>query len=131
MMPCKVACSYCGKRYYPERLKVHLRFFCGPHAAKSEALAKQQKKRKSGYEQKVDGQKQAGGQQEEDNGDGDDDDQEEQEGMCVCATYGLLMCLVFVLGHVCMGHMMTRVSVWMLHTPFGVCLHKVYQDVQS
>ncbi|GFR45751.1 hypothetical protein Agub_g7166, partial [Astrephomene gubernaculifera] len=46
MLPDKVQCSYCGKRFYPERLKVHLRFFCGPNAVKSEALARQQRKDK-------------------------------------------------------------------------------------
>ena len=45
MLPTKISCQYCGKRYYPDRLKVHLRFFCGPDAMKSEALAKQQKKK--------------------------------------------------------------------------------------
>jgi hypothetical protein len=48
MLPCKVPCSYCGRRFYPERLKVHLRFFCGPNAQKSAAQAKQQKKRPKG-----------------------------------------------------------------------------------
>ena len=47
MLPTKISCHYCGKRYYPDRLKVHLRFFCGPDAQKSEALAKQQKKKKT------------------------------------------------------------------------------------
>jgi DNA repair protein RAD16 len=47
MLPTKISCQYCGKRYYPDRLKVHLRFFCGPDARKSEALAKQQKKKKT------------------------------------------------------------------------------------
>jgi len=46
MLPSKITCEYCGKRYYPDRLKVHLRFFCGPDAEKSEALAKQQKRDK-------------------------------------------------------------------------------------
>ncbi|WIA16278.1 hypothetical protein OEZ85_012982 [Tetradesmus obliquus] len=46
MMPAKVPCSYCGKKFLPAKLPVHLRFFCGPDAHKSEALAKQQKKRK-------------------------------------------------------------------------------------
>jgi hypothetical protein len=48
MLPSKVPCSYCARRFYPERLKVHLRFFCGPNATKSDALAKQQKKRPRG-----------------------------------------------------------------------------------
>ena len=26
--PCKVTCAYCSKKYYPERLKVHLRWVC-------------------------------------------------------------------------------------------------------
>eukprot|EP00891_Asterochloris_glomerata_P007270 jgi/Astpho2/7270/e_gw1.00113.3.1_t len=46
--PEKVQCEYCRKKFFPDRLKVHLRFFCGPHAKKSHALAKQQKKRPSG-----------------------------------------------------------------------------------
>ncbi|GLI66752.1 hypothetical protein VaNZ11_010704 [Volvox africanus] len=45
MLPNKIQCKYCNKRFYPERLKVHLRFFCGPYAVKSEALAKAQKKK--------------------------------------------------------------------------------------
>lgn len=48
LMPTKMPCRYCHKKYFPDRLKVHLRFFCGPDAQKSEALAKQQtKKRKT------------------------------------------------------------------------------------
>jgi DNA repair protein RAD16 len=48
MMPAKVQCDYCQRRFYPDRLKVHLRFFCGPHAEKSAALARQQRKRARG-----------------------------------------------------------------------------------
>ena len=29
--PCKVTCAYCQKKYYPERLKVHLRW--APHSS--------------------------------------------------------------------------------------------------
>ncbi|CAD7701108.1 unnamed protein product, partial [Ostreobium quekettii] len=43
-MPSKVQCRYCGKKFYPDRLKVHLRYFCGPNAVKSTALAKQKRK---------------------------------------------------------------------------------------
>lgn len=57
MLPTKIACRYCGKKYYPDRLKVHLRFFCGPDAMKSEALAKQQKKKKKPVQQKKKGKK--------------------------------------------------------------------------
>ena len=46
VLPEKITCDYCKKRYYPDRLKVHLRFFCGPNAKKSDALAKQQTKKK-------------------------------------------------------------------------------------
>ena len=46
LMPTKISCRYCRKKYFPDRLKVHLRFFCGPDAKKSDALAKQQTKRK-------------------------------------------------------------------------------------
>ncbi|KAL0027325.1 hypothetical protein WJX79_000283 [Trebouxia sp. C0005] len=47
-LPDKVPCAYCNKKFFPDRLKVHLRFFCGPHAKKSAALAKQQKKKPKG-----------------------------------------------------------------------------------
>jgi hypothetical protein len=50
-LPVAVLCSYCGKKFLPNKLPVHLRFFCGPDAHKSEALAKQQKKRKGAGQQ--------------------------------------------------------------------------------
>uniref|UniRef100_A0A7S0ZHQ4 ATP-dependent helicase ATRX n=1 Tax=Timspurckia oligopyrenoides TaxID=708627 RepID=A0A7S0ZHQ4_9RHOD len=43
----KTACQYCQKRYYPDGLFVHQKFFCGPNAQKSEKLAKQEKKKSS------------------------------------------------------------------------------------
>jgi DNA repair protein RAD16 len=52
LLPVKISCKYCGKKYFPDRLKVHLRFFCGPDAEKSEALAKQESKKKPGRSQK-------------------------------------------------------------------------------
>jgi hypothetical protein len=45
VMAPKAACAYCGKKFQPERLKVHLRYFCGPYAEKTEAQAKQFKKK--------------------------------------------------------------------------------------
>ena len=45
---CRPSLCLAGRRFYPERLRVHLRFFCGPHAKKSDALAKQQKKKRWG-----------------------------------------------------------------------------------
>lgn len=41
----QVMCRYCQKKFYPDRLKVHLRYFCGPNAKKSTALAKQKRKK--------------------------------------------------------------------------------------
>ena len=41
----KATCKFCGKKFQPERLKVHLRYFCGPYAHKTDAQAKQLKKR--------------------------------------------------------------------------------------
>ncbi|KAG1677040.1 hypothetical protein FOA52_001209 [Chlamydomonas sp. UWO 241] len=73
MLPSKVQCSYCRRRYYPDRLKVHLRFFCGPNAIKSEKLAKTQKKRPRG-----DGK--AG---EEDEEDEDEEDEDEDDSVIV------------------------------------------------
>ena len=34
-MPSKVVCPYCSRKYYPDRIKVHLQFFCGPNAHKT------------------------------------------------------------------------------------------------
>lgn len=45
VMAPKATCAYCGKKFQPERLKVHLRYFCGPWAEKTEAQARQEKKR--------------------------------------------------------------------------------------
>ena len=45
VMAPKATCKFCGKKFQPERLKVHLRYFCGPYAQKTEAQARQQKKR--------------------------------------------------------------------------------------
>ena len=41
----KVACPYCNKKYLPPQLKIHHKFFCGPNAQRSAALAKTDKKR--------------------------------------------------------------------------------------
>eukprot|EP00898_Chlorokybus_atmophyticus_P001429 jgi/Chlat1/2287/Chrsp17S02793 len=45
VLPDKLECKYCGKRYLPDRLRVHLRFFCGPDAQRSDKLSKTDKKR--------------------------------------------------------------------------------------
>ena len=36
----KVTCGYCAKRMLPRKLVVHLRYFCGPDAERSEKLRK-------------------------------------------------------------------------------------------
>ena len=43
--PPKVACQYCGDKFYPRQLITHLRYFCGPDAQKSAAQAAQHKKK--------------------------------------------------------------------------------------
>ena len=40
VLPTKVACEYCGKKYYPVQLKMHLAFWCGPDAQRTDAQAK-------------------------------------------------------------------------------------------
>lgn len=49
LMAPKATCAFCGKKFQPERLKVHLRYFCGPYAEKTEAQAKQHKKGRPGW----------------------------------------------------------------------------------
>ncbi|KAJ8533445.1 hypothetical protein ON010_g13810 [Phytophthora cinnamomi] len=41
----KVACKYCGKKYLPDKLITHNKYFCGPDAKKTALQDKQQKKR--------------------------------------------------------------------------------------
>lgn len=48
VMAPKATCAYCNRKFNPERLKVHLRYFCGPYAQKTEGQAKQDKKRGGG-----------------------------------------------------------------------------------
>lgn len=44
VMPAKEACKWCKKLYYPDKMAVHLRYFCGPAAQRTEKQAKQVKK---------------------------------------------------------------------------------------
>jgi DNA repair protein RAD16 len=44
----KVTCKYCNKKYLPPQLIIHHKFFCGPNAQRSAALAKTDKKVSSG-----------------------------------------------------------------------------------
>ncbi|CAE7888156.1 RAD16, partial [Symbiodinium microadriaticum] len=41
----KVECSICGKKYYPEKLRVHRKYFCGDTAQLTEAQSKTQRKK--------------------------------------------------------------------------------------
>uniref|UniRef100_J3ML97 Uncharacterized protein n=2 Tax=Oryza brachyantha TaxID=4533 RepID=J3ML97_ORYBR len=45
IMPAKVRCEYCDKLFYPDKLKVHLRYYCGPDAQRTENQAKQESKK--------------------------------------------------------------------------------------
>ncbi|KAG2759818.1 ATP-dependent helicase [Phytophthora cactorum] len=40
----KVACKYCGKKYLPDKLVSHYKYFCGPDARKTALQNKQQRK---------------------------------------------------------------------------------------
>uniref|UniRef100_A0A0E0EBQ8 DNA repair protein RAD16 n=1 Tax=Oryza meridionalis TaxID=40149 RepID=A0A0E0EBQ8_9ORYZ len=45
IMPPKTRCCYCDKLFYPNKLKVHLRYYCGPDAQRTEKQAKQESRK--------------------------------------------------------------------------------------
>ncbi|CAK9259692.1 unnamed protein product [Sphagnum jensenii] len=45
VMPSKQACQWCRRLYYPDKLAIHLRYFCGPDAQRTEKQAKQMVKK--------------------------------------------------------------------------------------
>ncbi|KVI02026.1 hypothetical protein Ccrd_019692 [Cynara cardunculus var. scolymus] len=45
VMPPKDRCQWCGKMFYKKKLQIHLRYFCGPDAVKTDKQSKQSKKR--------------------------------------------------------------------------------------
>lgn len=45
MMPPKTKCPYCGKAYYESKLTIHLKYFCGPDAVRTEKQSKQARKK--------------------------------------------------------------------------------------
>ncbi|XP_062188258.1 ATP-dependent helicase rhp16-like [Phragmites australis] len=45
IMPPKIRCKYCDKLFYPIKMKVHLKYYCGPDAERTEKQAKQQSKK--------------------------------------------------------------------------------------
>lgn len=46
MMPPKLKCVYCGKAFQKNKLAIHLRYFCGPHAIRTVKQSKQEKKKR-------------------------------------------------------------------------------------
>ena len=45
MEPTKVECQWCGRLFLPEKMPIHLRYFCGPDAQRTEAQSRQERKR--------------------------------------------------------------------------------------
>lgn len=45
MMPPKKKCPYCDKSFYDSKLSVHLKYFCGPDAVRTEKQSKQRRKK--------------------------------------------------------------------------------------
>lgn len=44
VMPPKDRCQYCGKLFYENKLKIHLKYMCGPGAVRTDKQSKQQRK---------------------------------------------------------------------------------------
>lgn len=44
VMPPKEKCQYCGKLFYEHKLKIHLKYICGPGAVRTAKQSKQQRK---------------------------------------------------------------------------------------
>ncbi|KAI3457330.1 hypothetical protein Pfo_013993 [Paulownia fortunei] len=44
VMPPKEKCQYCGKLFYDHKLKIHLKYICGPGAVRTAKQSKQQRK---------------------------------------------------------------------------------------
>ncbi|XP_058097466.1 DNA repair protein RAD16 [Magnolia sinica] len=47
-MPPKERCVWCGKLFYPNKMTIHLKYFCGPSAVKTAKQSKQAKKKHVG-----------------------------------------------------------------------------------
>ncbi|KAG2716970.1 hypothetical protein I3760_03G152300 [Carya illinoinensis] len=45
VMPPKKKCPYCGKAFYDSKLSIHLKYFCGPDAIRTEKQSKQARKK--------------------------------------------------------------------------------------
>ncbi|PKA46702.1 Putative SWI/SNF-related matrix-associated actin-dependent regulator of chromatin subfamily A member 3-like 2 [Apostasia shenzhenica] len=46
MMPPKQRCRFCGKMFYPAKIRIHMKYFCGEDAERTEKQAKQCRKKK-------------------------------------------------------------------------------------
>ncbi|XP_072958069.1 DNA repair protein RAD16 [Typha angustifolia] len=46
ILPPKKMCQYCQKKFYPPQMRVHLKYYCGPSAMKTDKQAKQVSKKK-------------------------------------------------------------------------------------
>ncbi|CAI7837941.1 unnamed protein product, partial [Closterium sp. NIES-53] len=44
VFPSKVPCQWCERKFFPDRLEIHQKYFCGPNAKRTAKQAKQQKK---------------------------------------------------------------------------------------
>jgi DNA repair protein RAD16 len=42
----KIECTLCGRRFYPEKLRIHRKYFCGENAQRTEAQARTEVKRR-------------------------------------------------------------------------------------
>ncbi|KAF7000764.1 hypothetical protein CFC21_016585 [Triticum aestivum] len=65
IMPPKIRCDYCNKQFYPEKLKIHLRYYCGPDALRTEKQAKQESKKWADTKGKGKGKRKSGIEEEE------------------------------------------------------------------
>lgn len=44
VMPPKQKCQWCGKLFYDKKMSIHLKYFCGPDAVRTDKQSKQQRK---------------------------------------------------------------------------------------
>ncbi|KAK9733330.1 hypothetical protein RND81_04G060400 [Saponaria officinalis] len=49
VLPPKKRCQWCGKQYYERRMAIHLKYYCGPDALKTDKQSKQDRKKKSTF----------------------------------------------------------------------------------
>jgi SNF2 family DNA or RNA helicase len=70
--PMKVVCQWCRKAFMPEKLPIHLRYFCGPDAQRTDAQAKQERRRPQGRGR-------TGAGSDDEDGEGGDEDEEGED----------------------------------------------------